>query len=325
MEKNDQDEGESKSIGGFDPRYDPEHKHPRKCSYRDYDDGSPCPRWAVIGDHRCPTHGGGWPLAGKPRGFHHFKTGHRSRYLPIALAGKMIVARKSRYKDSIKDPTLAEQYLVSLQDEELINVSDEMALIDARNAQLIRRATSGERPETMWEDVHEVFSDLDSALNMSDTHGFKKAMGKMRTLLEEEGQERKAWDEIFERMEQRRKLAETERRRREAMSLMLTAEKAMELVAKLLDAIHEALEYFEGKGMITNALSRQIYLAIAHRFTRITGSADSHVLDQVGRGGKVMARPGGVDRAELLDTGSQGTDTADAIPEGSLEGSVIEG
>lgn len=309
-------------------REDAENHPEKKCSYihtKGVRKGTFCRFDAEPGSTRCIRHGAGNPLEGKPKGWKRFKTGAGSRYLPIALTGKMIQKRLGRYETAIEDQNLSEMYVDSLSDPEILDLTDEMALIDARNKQLIKRATSGDVSPITWNEMINLFDELDTAFKNLDSEQVKITMRKWRKSVNKRREERDAWDEIFDRMESRRKLAEADRRRRESLSLLLTAEKAMELVTGLLDDIHDAISGFATREQITNDIAKQIYLAIAHRFTRRVGAADRNVLNAVSPGGHIVAGSRGLGGEEILDSRIEGTDSVDALPEGSLEGSVIEG
>src|SRR5687768_3976371 len=85
-----------------------------------------CERRPLQGSKRCKRHNGR-PLVGAANPA--FKTGRHSKYLPPRL--------QDRYQEALRDATL-------------LSVRDEIALLDARLEDLLRRADTGEAGK-IWE------------------------------------------------------------------------------------------------------------------------------------------------------------------------------
>lgn len=253
----------------------------RKSGYCDYlyKTRKFCVAPVVKGMTRCGVHGGGHPLIGKPLGHHNFKTGAQSKYLEIRMAGQIIKAKQEgRFKDDLPN-TLAGRYLTAVNDPTLMDLTSEMAVLDARVAQLLEKVDEAQVTPDMWDKMVGAFEEMDHAMKMHDTPGVKTAMRDMRSIANRVKDDRNNWDEIYRSFEQKRKLQEAERRRREAANLLLTIEQFYDKIAKILAVLFETVEYFESKGWIENGIGQQLYLAVAHRIGRTTGSADREVAD----------------------------------------------
>lgn len=254
--------------------------------------GQQCKRSAVYGTDRCVRHGGGKPLQGKPQGHQNFKTGEYSNMLVFKFAGQIIAGKTpmtKRYQKFIPE-RMAEKYLESVNDPEIIALNDDIALVETRIKQLIDNIDKDE-PPPVWEDAKDAFNQFMMFKRLGDTKKAAETLAILEDIFMREGKEREAWDEIFQRLEQRMKLAQAEMKRRIEMQNLLNAEQAMDLVSRLLAAVNEGAE-----AVIDDDTTRkELYLAVGQRFARITGSGDRSVLKAVQSGTVELARPSGLD------------------------------
>ena len=184
----------------------------KKCTATSKRTGKRCGAWAVPGRDVCHWHGGK-----SPRGLAHPSTKHGrfSKDLPTRLAAD--------YQAALKDP-------------ELVALREELALVTAREADLLKRVDSGEAG-AHWTGMQKALGDFRRAQQRQDTMGAAEALRQMERLTDLGIQDYKAWSELLGAIESRRRLAETERRRLEAMQQTITSERAMLLVAALVDAV----------------------------------------------------------------------------------------
>lgn len=138
---------------------------------------------------RCRLHGG---LT--PRGVDspHFKTGeHQRRYnVPERM--------KKAYLDALNDP-------------ELLDLNQSIALIDARIADLLTRVDSGESG-TVFKALRSAHHDLEFAVQRSDSKGLLKAMAELDDLIGRGRNDALGWSELRELLDDRRKHVETKQR-----------------------------------------------------------------------------------------------------------------
>jgi len=98
---------------------------------------------------------------------------------------------------------LANQYQTAQADVNLLELRDEIALLDVRIGQVV---------------------------------------SELGELSEGAGDEVKKWDEIGKLMEQRRKLVESERRRETDLQMNITSERAMLMIAALVDIVRQHVD-----------------------------------------------------------------------------------
>lgn len=254
--------------------------------------GQQCKRSAVYGTDRCTRHGGGKPLQGKPRGHQNFKTGIHSDLLIFRFAGEIIegkVPSTKRYDRFIPE-RLAEKYLMSVNDPEIIALNDDIALVETRIKQILERIDDDE-PPPVWADAKNAFDEFMMYKRLNDTEKARETLNLLQDIFERQSSDRETWDEIFHRLDQRMKLASEERKRRMDMKTLMDAEQVMDIASRLLAAVNEAAEAV----IDDEKLRKELYLATGQRFARLTGSGDPGVLASVRSGSVELARPSRLD------------------------------
>jgi hypothetical protein len=146
-----------------------------------------------------------------------FKHGRRSKYLPTRLV---------------------ENYSQALEDQELLSLRDEIALVDARLNDVLGRVDTGEAGKT-WNEARNAYEALVDALIDHDANGQRKAMNDLNSLLGKGQSDYAAWGEVQGLLDQRRKLVDAENKRQIAMQQMVSSEKAMAFAQALLFAVKE--------------------------------------------------------------------------------------
>lgn len=174
--------------------------------------GEQCKKDAVQGSTKCHMHGGK-----TPRGMAspHYKHGRYSKDLPSRLADKYQEARS---------------------DSELLALRDDIALVDARLRELVGRIDTGEA-DSLWRWLEEAVDDLLIARRSKDQAGIAAAVNDIVQAVEKGSSERKTWAEIFDLLERRKRLVESERKRLVDMQQMITSERAMLLLSVVVDTV----------------------------------------------------------------------------------------
>ena len=166
------------------------------------------------GKRVCTVHGGLTPGGiASP----HFKTGRHSKHLPERMAEK--------YQESINDP-------------ELLALDAEISLVDARLEDLLSRVDTGESG-ALWKTAQSAFFDFRNANASADQDKMTVALTELNRILNLGVNDYKAWDEIGNMLEQRRKLSESERKRRMDMEVVITVERQMVLIGAVVALIKE--------------------------------------------------------------------------------------
>jgi len=173
--------------------------------------GAPCKTPAMPAG-RCRFHGGK-SRAGIASAT--FKTGRYSKHLPTRLA--------ATYQEVQRDP-------------DLLALTEEVHLIDARLIDVLGRVETGESGQ-LWREVRATYQKLSDANNAKDMDAARQALGTLGDLITHGHADWAAWVDVRTLIEQRRKLVESERRRRIDMQQMITAERAMVLLAAVVDTV----------------------------------------------------------------------------------------
>jgi hypothetical protein len=181
-------------------------EYPMKCGAKTRSGGT-CQRPGMP-NGRCALHGGK-SLAGiaSPT----YQHGRYSRVMPTRM--------QARYQEAAGDPALLEQRA-------------EVALLDARLADLLGRVDTGESGG-IWKQLQEARRALIVARRANDNEGASAAINEMSDLIGRGHADYAAWREISVVLEQRRKLVESERKRLIEMQQTITAEKAMLLIGAI--------------------------------------------------------------------------------------------
>ena len=172
---------------------------------------------AAMSNGRCRMHGGMTPSGpASPQ----YRTGRYSKVLPARLAG--------RYEEALANP-------------DLLALRDDIAVIDARLAEMLGDLDASGGAAT-WEALAEEMNAFEAALKTSDTRGMTRGLTAMRRLVGQGAAEGEKWEQIALWMERKRKLSETERRLLVDMQQVITAEKAMVLMAALVDIVRRHVD-----------------------------------------------------------------------------------
>jgi hypothetical protein len=158
---------------------------------------------------RCRMHGG-TSLAGVASPT--LTTGRYSKYLPERLL--------ERYQDAA-------------QDADLLAMRQELALLDARLADVLQRVDTGESG-ALWKNVQDAFRDFERERNSEREF---VAWMRLASTIQDGMADYAAWQEVGRLIDQRQRLAESERKRLVDMRQMITAERAMVLLAAITDTI----------------------------------------------------------------------------------------
>lgn len=175
-------------------------------------EGSPCNNWAMNGRVVCRKHGGNAPRgAASPQ----FQGRGFSAYLPERL--------RDRYEEAASDPRL-------------LDMRHGIALLDTRISSLLENLDTGESGKRM-KAIKEAYYDLRKAMASADKQKTSEALEWLEIKIHQAAQEYEAWEEIRVVLSERRKLSTAEHRRLVDMQQMITAERAMTLVASIVASI----------------------------------------------------------------------------------------
>jgi hypothetical protein len=161
---------------------------------------------------RCYVHGGKTPSGvASP----HFKNGRHSKVLPTRLA--------AQYETAQRDP-------------DLLNLKHEIALVDARLGELLERIDL-DGAGALWGMVSIVHHAMNQAIDTDDLDELKTLVDQLGTAISRASADRQAWEAILPVVEQRRRLVQSESRRRVAMQDMMTTERSLVLLGAVAQIV----------------------------------------------------------------------------------------
>ena len=201
-----------------------------QCQAKSKQSGNQCKLKAVDGFKVCRFHGGLTPVGvASP----HYKHGRYSKHLPQHLL---------------------EKYQQALDDKDLLNLRDEIALTDAKLAeQLGQLETQGGTQD--WKQVQNLWNVLLEANRAGDQDDIRMALRNMDSAINTGVENIALWNSIERTIENRRRLVQTEAKRLTDMGQVIVAERAMTLVFALIDIIQRRLvPYRDNQKPVDNSL-----------------------------------------------------------------------
>ena len=143
-----------------------------------------------------------------------------------------------RYRADIHGPLL-EKYLRATSDTEILNLSDEIAVIQGRLAELLSDATQDGASALLAQKQLEVWKAMMAARRRRDSATYAEKLDELGELFREGTRVRNMWEEIYEALDILRKLQHREQRRRVEMHAMLTSEQAVSLMSEMVDLVYQ--------------------------------------------------------------------------------------
>lgn len=184
---------------------------------------------------RCRMHSGG-ALAGMASPT--FKTGRYSKLLPERML--------ARYEEAKDDP-------------ELLELRNEIGVLDARLADVLKRVDTGESGR-LWARLRETYEALREAQATGDADKARDHARRLGQLIESGSSDWAAWAEVRSLIDQRRRTVESERKRLVEMQQMITQERAMVLMTAVVDVIRRNVS---DRGALA-AISADLRALMAH-------------------------------------------------------------
>lgn len=183
-------------------------------------DGTRCQGTAMKTNGRCRIHGGKTPHGmASP----HYKGRDYSKRIPKG-AGNLL-----------------ESYVEVRNDQELLNLSGEAALIAARVSELVGKIDVGESLER-WKKVREQWRIYSMAIRAKDSLAASDAKAELDKLLSITPQEWYVWDEIYKAIRELRGVTSQEQKRRMDMNALVSTEEAIGFISEVLAVVKKELE-----------------------------------------------------------------------------------
>jgi hypothetical protein len=188
-------------------------------------------------------HGGKTPSG---YGLPQTKSGKYSKVLPLRLA--------ARYEES-----LAHQ--------DLLSVRDDVAVCEARLAELLTRIDTGESAQR-WQDLRQALTEFSTALAAGDGAALHRHCATLHLLVRQGGDEYAAWREIQRLWDTRCRLTLTEHKTLVAAQQMVSTEQLLVYMGVITHAIQQAVA-----SHAEPSVARRILGDLSQEFSRIGLSA----------------------------------------------------
>lgn len=186
---------------------------------------------------RCDVHGGK-SIHGIAH--HNYKDGRTSKYPKVP---KIIL----------------EGYEALQSDPELLNLSDDAALLAARVNQLLGRLESGEAKER-WRLVKEAWRTFRTAQKMQDQITMADMVKNLDFLLSGDPHDYLVWDDIIKTMKEYRATAAQEQKRRLEMNALISVEEALAFAGQILTIVKDNVS--DPKELTAIRMEAQLALAM---------------------------------------------------------------
>lgn len=184
----------------------------KRCKAKSKSTGGQCKLPPVAGREVCRIHGGATPRGIASSGFKH-----------------------GRYSKSMPSRMLAD-YEAALEDPALLSTRNDIAVLVARQEDLLRRVDTGEAG-ALWQQAREEWKTFKAALAVGDQPASRASMAEIDSLIGRAVADYAAWHELTRVTEQIRRLRETERKLLEAHQATMTAEQLGLLIAALTHSV----------------------------------------------------------------------------------------
>lgn len=151
---------------------------------------------------------------------------------------------------------LNETYQAARADDRLLELRDEIALLDARITDVLKRVDTGESGG-LWRQVKDAWDNWQASQLTGDPNVMRVALNDVDRLIKRGLADYAAWADVTRLLEQRRKLTESERKRLVELQQVITAEQAMVMFSVLIDSVRR------------NVSDRKALSAISEDFARV--------------------------------------------------------
>ncbi len=193
---------------------------------------------------------------------------HHGGAQPSGIASQNYVT--GRYS-KVMPKRLLETYEAARRDPDLLNLSDDIGAIDSRIADVLTRVESGDAGET-WQTLERAWNDFRIAQAAKDAPKTQLAIATIGRTIETGAGDWAAWREILNLIERRRKLVESEGKRRLQMQDMTDNAEVMALLQRLGDAVKRHVPDRDALQAIQSEISAVLGGSVLRRSARSDGT-----------------------------------------------------
>lgn len=163
-----------------------------------------------------------------------YKDGRYSKYLPTRL--------KERYQEARTDP-------------DLLALREDIALVDSRLTDLLKRVDTGESGK-LWINLREAFNEFGKARTKGDVAEMTARLAEVEGLILRGLVDYAAWEDVGKTLDRRQKLVESERKRLIEMQQVLSVNQAMVLLSAVVETVRKNVTDRKALAAISSDLAR---------------------------------------------------------------------
>lgn len=152
---------------------------------------------------------------------------------------------------------MLESYDMALTDRELLILRRDLALVEARLVDLLDRADTGESGR-IWKDLKTIWDSFMQATRSGEEQTAQAHLMRVHDLIVEGNQDYDTWNEISALVEQRKRLAESERKRLLEMHQMISTERVMALMERIALVIERHVDDTKTRRKIGQDIKRLV-------------------------------------------------------------------
>lgn len=178
--------------------------------------GTPC-QGKPMRNGRCRVHGGKTPVGALSGSFKH---GRYSRFVP---------------------KNLSEMYEASINDPQVLELTDEIALLDSRIADRLQALAENGTTNATWKELQTVWGQFMYAVRIGDAETQSQLVRAIDVIVKQGSSQADIWYELTNLIDNRRKLVDSEGRRLEIKQSIVTVEQAFGLVHAIISAMKEVV------------------------------------------------------------------------------------
>jgi len=194
-----------------------------------------CQRKAVSGFNVCQVHGAGSPKQG--RGLKPLpRDGLRTDHIPKRLL--------SVYEQMSSD-------------DRLLSLRRDIELVELRINDLLTRVSTGESGDS-WKKFKTAHSQLRKAYKMGDDDTVRAVMHDLGEVIKEGSSDYKAWDEIMNALDKRRKLVDAERKFMAEANTTISADKLLNMMIAVVRVINAVVQSERQRNLIQKGIEQLV-------------------------------------------------------------------
>lgn len=162
--------------------------------------------------------------------------------------------KHGRYSKDLPTRMLA-NFEAAAADPELLNLGYDIALVEARMIELVKRADSGESGR-LWRELRSVYYEMRKAQRERRMGDFAALFDQLGDLISAGHSDSMAWGEAMQLVDTKRKLVESDQKRRIAMHDMVTGDQMKLVIATLINLVQTHVDDERAVLAIAEGLAR---------------------------------------------------------------------